>query len=66
MLDEWMIEFLGENRRRTDLVRWNKFVTEPWFDHEPVGDQNYNRYPVPREARNANLLLDQNPGYSGY
>ena len=22
MLDEWMIEFLGEGRRRTDLIRW--------------------------------------------
>ena len=33
MLDEWMIEFLGEGRRRTDLIRWDKFVTESWWDH---------------------------------
>ncbi|MDR0511050.1 MAG: RagB/SusD family nutrient uptake outer membrane protein [Rikenellaceae bacterium] len=65
MLDEWMVEFLGEKRRRTDLVRWGKFHSEAWFDHTPKGDPNYNRYPVPIEARNANLLLDQNPGY-GY
>ena len=31
MLDEWMIEFLGEGRRRTDLIRWDKFVTESWW-----------------------------------
>lgn len=25
----WMVEFIGEGmgRRRTDLIRWNKFVT---------------------------------------
>ncbi len=22
LADEWMIEFLGESRRRTDLIRW--------------------------------------------
>lgn len=40
MLDEWMIEFLGEGRRRTDLIRWDKFVTESWWDHTPLNDKN--------------------------
>ncbi len=33
MIDEWGIEFLGEGRRRTDLIRWDMFVTEAWWDH---------------------------------
>ena len=49
MLDEWMIEFLGEGRRRTDLIRWDKFVTESWWDHTPLNDKN--------------KLIEQNPGY---
>jgi hypothetical protein len=63
MLDEWLIEFLGEGRRRTDLVRWNKFTTESWFDHEAKNDPNYNRFPIPSEAIDANNLIEQNPGY---
>ena len=34
MLVEWGIEFLGEGRRRTDLLRWNKFVEADWWDQE--------------------------------
>lgn len=66
LLDEWMIEFLGENRRRTDLIRWDKFTTEPWFDHEADGaDKSYlNRFPISLEALGANNLLEQNPGYT--
>lgn len=30
ILDEWSIEFLGEGRRRTDLIRWKAFTTEKW------------------------------------
>lgn len=47
MLDEWMIEFLGEGRRRTDLIRWDKFVTESWWDHTPLNDKNKNLFPIP-------------------
>ena len=39
-----MIEFLGEGRRRTDLIRWDKFVTESWWDHTPLNDK---QKPVP-------------------
>ncbi len=34
LADEWMIEFLGESRRRTDLIRWGMYVTENWWDHK--------------------------------
>jgi len=63
MLDEWMIEFLGEGRRRTDLIRWNKFVTEKWLDHVPSYNQYLNRFPVPASAISGNNALEQNPGY---
>ncbi len=63
MLDEWMIEFLGEGRRRTDLIRWDKFVTESWWDHTPLNDKNKNMFPIPNSAISANNLIEQNPGY---
>lgn len=63
MLDEWMVEFLGEGRRRTDLIRWDKFVTEPWWDHIPSNNVNLNRYPIPSNAISGNNSLLQNPGY---
>lgn len=65
MLDEWMLEFLGEagGRRRTDLIRWGKYVTESWWDHAPTNDPNRNRFPIPTLAISANNLLKQNPGY---
>ncbi len=65
LLDEWLIEFLGEKRRRTDLIRWNEFTEGRWFDHEPDGESKayLNRFPIPQEALGANPLLEQNPGY---
>lgn len=65
MLDEWMIEFLGEGRRRTDLIRWNKYTTESWWDHPADGaDKAYfNRFPIPEQAMGSNNLIEQNPGY---
>lgn len=63
MLDEWGIEFLGEGRRRTDLIRWNMFVTEKWWDHQPSNNANLNRFPVPQNAMSGNNALVQNPGY---
>lgn len=65
MLDEWMIEFLGEGRRRTDLIRWGKFVTDSWWDHAPSDDRNKNRFPIPNSAIAANNAVKQNPGYGG-
>lgn len=63
MLDEWMLEFVGETRRRMDLIRWNKFVTEDWWDHTASNDKKYHIFPVPNSAIAGNPLLEQNPGY---
>lgn len=66
MLDEWMIEFIGEGRRRTDLVRWDKYTTESWWDHPADGPSkaHFNRFPIPEEAMGSNNLIEQNPGYN--
>lgn len=60
-LDEWGTEFLGEERRRTDLIRWNMYVTEDWWDHKASNNKNLNRYPLPNSALSGNSLLQQNP-----
>jgi len=64
MADEWMIEFLGEGRRRTDLIRMGFYVTEKWWDHEPSNDKNMIRFPIGDSVLGANALLKQNPGYA--
>lgn len=63
MLDEWQVEFLCEGRRRTDLVRWDAYVTEDWWDHKATNNPNLNRYPIHYSIIGANNLLEQNPGY---
>lgn len=63
MLDEWMQEFLAEGRRRTDLVRWDAYVTEDWWDHKATNNPNLNRFPIHYSLIGANNLLEQNPGY---
>ena len=60
MLDEWGIEFLAEGRRRTDLIRWDVFTTEPWWDHQP-SDPSRKRFPVPTKALSGNNNLSKEP-----
>lgn len=65
LADEWLIEFLGEGRRRTDLVRWGMYTTEPWWDHpaDGPGQEFRNRFPIYEVFMAANSKLVQNPGY---
>ncbi|MDR0687348.1 MAG: RagB/SusD family nutrient uptake outer membrane protein [Prevotellaceae bacterium] len=65
LADEWLIEFLGEGRRRTDLVRWGMYTTEPWWDHpaDGPGQEFRNRFPIYQDFMAANSKLEQNPGY---
>ena len=60
MLDEWGIEFLAEGRRRTDLIRWDVFTTEAWWDHQP-SDPSRKRFPVPSKALSGNNNLSKEP-----
>lgn len=63
MLDEWMMEFIGEARRRIDLVRWDAYATEDWWDHKATNNKNLNRFPIHYSTINANNKIEQNPGY---
>jgi len=63
MLDEWGREFIGEGRRRTDLIRWNKFNTEPWWDKTPDPDDHTKIYPIGKNIRNLSPNLKPTPGY---
>lgn len=64
MLDEWGREFLGENRRRTDLIRWDVFNTGTWWDKKPDGDNHTAIFPIGRDIMGANPQFVQNPGYN--
>ncbi len=60
--DEYMIEFLGEGHRRTDIIRLGLYHTESWWAHKPSSVEMC-VMPIPNDAINANPLLEQNPGY---
>ncbi len=53
-------EFIGERRRRTDLVRWDRFDDEWWDKPQDAKDRTV--YPIPARALNANNKLVPN-GY---
>lgn len=57
-VDELGREFLGERRRRTDLVRWDRFGAE-WWD-KPQDSKDMTIFPIPNRALNANPLLQPN------
>lgn len=61
MIDEWGIEFLGEGRRRTDLIRWGMFLSEEWWDHKPSNDRSRLVFPVPTTAIAGNNKLAEEP-----
>ena len=58
-IDEWGREFLGEHRRRTDLIRWGRF-SEAWWDKaQDKTDKDYEVFPIPSRVLNTNRLLKQ-------
>lgn len=56
-------EFIFEGKRRTDLIRFGKYTTASWWDHEPTNDPRREIYPIPHTQIAANPNLVQNPGY---
>lgn len=56
-------EFIFEGKRRSDMIRFGKFVTTNWWDHTASNDKNREIFPIPYTALVANPALDQNPGY---
>ncbi|MFN2438575.1 MAG: RagB/SusD family nutrient uptake outer membrane protein [Chitinophagaceae bacterium] len=70
ILDERARELYWEGHRRTDLIRYNKFVESsylwPWKGGvaSGTGVQTFRKlYPLPSRDVNVNLNLVQNPGY---
>ena len=63
ILDEWMLEFIGEGRRRTDLIRWDVFTTQPWWDHQPKNSDHLKIFPIPTSAHSSSNIIKPNPGY---
>jgi hypothetical protein len=70
ILDERARELYWEGHRRTDLIRYNQFVTDtylwPWKGGVASGapvEAYRNVYPIPSPDLNANSNLVQNTGY---
>lgn len=63
LLDEWGREFLAEGRRRTDLIRFDKFTKGTWWDKTPDTEEHLKIFPIGQEVLNVNPKLKQNPGY---
>jgi len=68
ILKERLFEFAGENKRRTDLIRFGKYLNQ-WSTSMLNGkrDQTSKPYlilfPIPATQISSNPLLVQNPGY---
>jgi starch-binding outer membrane protein, SusD/RagB family len=64
LLREWGCEFLGEGRRRTDLIRNDVFIEDEWWDKAESTESFRKFFPTPLQIINANPLLEKTPGYS--
>ncbi|WP_221409789.1 RagB/SusD family nutrient uptake outer membrane protein [Pseudochryseolinea flava] len=56
-------EFIFEGFRRQDLIRWDKFTTASWWDHQPTAATK-SLFPIPQRQRLLNPNLEQNDGYN--
>ena len=70
IIDERARELNLEGHRRTDLIRFGKFTggsyVWPWKGNTVNGTSipdTYKLFPIPEQALQANLNLQQNPGY---
>ncbi|SFS93011.1 RagB/SusD family nutrient uptake outer membrane protein [Sphingobacterium wenxiniae] len=57
-------EFIFEGFRRNDLIRFGKFHTASWWDHQG-SDATKTLFPIPQQQRDMNPNLVQNTGYPG-
>ncbi|WP_158826187.1 RagB/SusD family nutrient uptake outer membrane protein [Mucilaginibacter lacusdianchii] len=55
-------EFIFEGFRRDDMIRFGKFTTATWWDHNATQPTKA-LYPIPVRQINLNSNLRQNPGY---
>ncbi|MBD1424868.1 RagB/SusD family nutrient uptake outer membrane protein [Sphingobacterium arenae] len=57
-------EFIFEGKRRTDLIRFGRFHTATWWDHDPKSSSEHKTlFPIPQVQLSINPNLKQNPGY---
>lgn len=56
-------EFIWENQRRRDMIRFGSFFTDTWFFKETVTEPWRGIFPIPAIQRTNNPSLEQNPGY---
>lgn len=56
-------EMYAEMTRRQDQIRFDKW-DDAWWEKE-VSDAKYKLFPIPKQQRDANDKLAQNPGYPG-
>ncbi len=67
-MDEFLAEkgreFAFEGIRRTDLVRFNKFVTTSWWDKTASNEPKRNIFPIPQRQLDANANLSPNEANS--
>ena len=61
MLEERGRELYWEGHRRTDLLRFGKFL-DPWGDKPASGSERL-LFPIPASSLASNPNLVQNPGY---
>lgn len=68
ILNERLLEFAGEGKRRADLVRHGRFL-EQWSTTmangkvDKTGQPHLILFPIPATQIQSNPLLEQNPGY---
>ena len=68
ILKERLLEFAGEGKRRTDMIRHGKFLDQ-WSTTMLNGKQSQTGkthlilFPIPVTQLGSNPLLKQNPGY---
>ena len=62
LLNERAREFVFEGFRRDDLIRFGRFHTATWWDHQPSAPFRQ-LFPIPQIQRTLNENLTQNPGY---
>ena len=56
-------EFIWENQRRRDMIRFGSYFTDTWFYKTGVTEEWRGIYPIPAIQLNNNPNLKQNPNY---
>ncbi len=62
MYDELGWEFVWENQRRQDAIRFGVYTKKSWLSHKPHGAHRI-ILPIPTEVVNSNPNIEQNPEY---